>query len=366
MGKGKYPTRNKNYVIINLVRRGIMSNLIKLEELDMGMILAEDVVDTETGVVLIGKNMGVSKELINKLENHKISHIKIKEENIPEEYINQGLMDSYKSLKDELELVFKSIGNQEEVSQDQIRYMLKSFIEETYKEKDILTQMRLMKTRTYNLLTHSLGVSILSISLGKWLGYSKEEIVDLGIAGLFHDIGKLFISDHLMEKQGGLTKEEKIIMRKHPFKASEVLMKSGFNHDIIMGVLQHHEKMDGSGYPNGVSGDRIHKYARVIALANNYHYLTSRKIYHDKGSPLSVADYIRSLGFSSLDPEISQVFLRNISTFYVGNKVVLNTGEIGTIIYLHPQDKTRPIVKIGDEYIDFSIEKNRVIEDIII
>lgn len=124
--------------------------------------------------------------------------------------------------------------------------------------------------------------------------------------------------------------------------------------------------MDGSGYPNKLKGDKIHKYGKILAICDVYHALTSRRVYKDKENPLNVADYIRKEGFTKLDPSMTQVFLKNISKFYVGNRVVLSTGKIGEIIYIHPQDDTKAIVKVGNEFIDFLKEKEIKIIDLII
>lgn len=344
-----------------------MSKLLRIDRLDMGMILKEDIVDDKTGVVLIAKNMAITKTFIDKLISNGIDEVLIKKEEIPIEKYNEPLMSAYNKLGNKVENEFTNIKNGRKINSKGIIQEMTVFIQEVIKERDILTQMRLLKRKDNHIFNHSLAVSILAVSLGKWLKYSEHEILELGIAGLFHDIGKLKISDNIIYKPGDLTEEEFEIMRKHPFYGSQILSEaSGFSQDIILGVMQHHEKVDGKGYPNKVTGDRIHKYAKIISICNIYHELTSRIIYNDKESPLKVADYIRSESFSALDPHMTQVFLKNIAIFYVGNKVVLSTGEIGIIIYIHPQDKTRPVVKIGDKFIDFLVEKDMEVVDIII
>ena len=344
-----------------------MSNLLRIDKLDMGMILEEDIVDQGTGVILIAKNMAITKAFIDKLISNGIDEVPIKKEEIPIEKYNEPLMKQYDKVGERMGKAFNRIKKGGKLNPESVTKEMTGFVQEIVKERDILTQMRLLKRKDDYNLNHSLAVSTLAASMGKWLGYSREEIEELAIAGLFHDIGKLKIDDEIINKPADLTEEEFEIMRKHPFYSSQILSASGkFSEDIILGVLQHHEKADGSGYPNKVTGDRIHRYARIISICNTYHYLTSRRLYNDKESPLKVADYIRGGSFSFLDPQMTQVFLKNIATFYVGNKVVLSTGEIGIIIYIHPQDKTRPVVKVADKFIDFLVEKDIEVVDIII
>lgn len=344
-----------------------MSTLLRIDKLDMGMILERDIIDQKSGVVLIGKNMAITKAFIDKLISNGIDEVFIKEEKIPKEKYNESLINRYNDLGDKLEKQFSHVVNGKYLNTEEIIKQIKGFSNEILGERDILTQMRLLKRKGSYIYNHSLAVSALAISLGKWLDFSDQEIMELGIVGLFHDIGKLKIPEEIINKPGDLTKEEFETMRKHPFYGYQILSASGNNNeDILLGVMQHHEKIDGTGYPNKVTGERIHKYAKVISICNIYHELTSRMIYNDKESPLKVADYIRSESFSSLDPNMTQVFLKNIATFYVGNKVVLNTGEIGIIIYIHPQDKTKPVIKVGDKYIDILQEKEIEVVDIII
>lgn len=344
-----------------------MSNFLRIDKLDMGMILEEDIVDQKTGVILIAKNMAITKAFIDKLISNGIDEVPIKKEEIPIEKYNEPLMKEYNKVGERIGKAFKEVKNGGKLNAQEINMEMKNFVQEVVKERDILTQMRLLKRKDDYIFNHSLAVSTLAASLGKWMNYSPKEILELSVVGLFHDIGKLKISDEIINKPADLTEEEFEIMRKHPFYSSQVLsFTSNFSEDIILGVLQHHEKLDGTGYPNKVTGDRIHRYARIISICNIYHNLTSRKIYNDKESPLKVAEYIRQESFNFLDPHMSQVFLKNIATFYVGNKVVLSTGEIGIIIYIHPQDKTRPVVKVADKFIDFLVEKDIEVVDIII
>ena len=344
-----------------------MSNLISVDKLEMGMILEKDVIEENTGVILVAKDMGMTKTVIERLSKYGIDKVSIKEEEIPAGKYNDSLMDKYMDVEKNLDLIFTEIKNGKRLESQRLVEEMKDFVEEIINERDILTQMRLLKKRDDYTFNHSLGVSTLAASMGKWLNYSDEEIRELSIAGLFHDIGKLKIPDEIINKPGDLTEEEFEIVKKHSTYSGDILEETGeFNNDIILGVLQHHEKMDGTGYPDGIKGDKIHRYGRIIGICDIYHAITSRRVYRDRENPLKVADYIRSEGFTKLDPHMTAVFLKNISKCYVGNKVILNTGEIGEIVYIYPQDDTKPIVKVGDGFVDILKEKDVEVVDIII
>jgi len=341
--------------------------LMKVDKLDIGMVLDKDVIDIKIGTILISKDTIMTRVLIDKLIRNDINEVFIKEEIIPEGMRNESITKSYSKVEKSLDSIFDGIKDGEKIDTEKVVNDMTDFIDEISLERDILTQMRLLKKKDDYTFNHSLGVSILAISLGKWLNYSKEKIMDLSIAALFHDIGKLRVPDEIVTKPGKLTIEEYELMKKHSYYGYEILLKTGkFNNDILLGVLQHHEKMDGKGYPNSLTGDRIHEYAKIISICDIYHALISQRVYKDKENPLKVADYISEESFSSLDPHLVQLFLNNISRFYVGNKVLLSDGKTGTIVYINPQNKTKVIVKSDERFINYFYPQDVEIVEIIV
>ena len=162
-----------------------------------------------------------------------------------------------------------------------------------------------------------------------------------------------------------LTLEEEEILRRHSFAGSRILSSiKGINEDILMGVLQHHENFDGSGYPNMVEGERIHDYAKIINICNRYVNLTLER--DNKVNPIEAWKILFEKSFSELDPQMTQIFLNKISNGYVGNQVLLTSGEIGEIVYVYPQDKTKAIIKVKDKYVDLMADGDINIKDILI
>ena len=344
-----------------------MGKLINVRNVEVGMTLDMEVIDAKSGAILVPEGLALTKPLIERLKTNKITSVIIREEEIPAGLKNEEFSEEYKNVSKKLDNVFDKVKEDGKIDAEDIVAEMDSFAMEITKESDILTQMRLLKAVDDYTFNHSMGVSVLALTLGKWLGYSDDQIVELSIAGLFHDIGKLRIPDEIINKPGKLTEEEFEIMKKHAFYSYEMLLKTRqFSNNILMGVLQHHEKIDGTGYPNGLKGKKIHDYAKIIAICDQYHALTSNRVYKGKDSPLRVADYIKVESFKSLDPHMVQVFLKNISKFYVGNKVLLSNGSTGMIVYIHPQDETKPIVQVGDQFIDFIKEKELEVIDILI
>lgn len=340
---------------------------MSIDKVDIGMVLDRDLMDGKTGAILVPSGTAMTRAYIDKLVMNGVRTIFIRDEVIPEGWKNEKLAKEYSKVEKSLDNIFTEVESGKNIQSENIEKEMEYFVNAISSERDIMTQMRLLHKKDDYTFDHSLGVSVLAIALGKWLDYSEEKILDLSIAGLFHDIGKLRVPDEIVKKPGKLTEEESSIMQKHSYYSYEMLAQTNkFNDDILLGVLQHHERIDGSGYPNGVKGDKIHEFAKIIAICDIYHAITSRRVYKDKDSPLRAADCLRRESFSSLDPYITQIFLKNISKFYVGNKVLLSNGTTGVIVYIHPQDETKPMVKVGEEFIDFQKEQDVEILDIII
>lgn len=341
-----------------------MDNIKNVKDLSCGMILDDNIINYKTGVVLVGKDTAITEQLIQKIINHGIDEVKIKKNPAIQNY---KLVNSYNKLERKLDSLFSDIRNIDSIIIDDVLYEMNNFAQVVSEERNILTQMRLLNQKDDYTFNHSLSVSILAISFGKWLNFSKEEIFELSLVGLFHDLGKLEIPDSIINKPAKLETEEFEIMKEHSMHSYYILLETGkFSKNVLMGVLHHHERRNGTGYPHSLVEGEIHEYAKIVSICDVYHALTSKRVYKDKKSPLKVAEYIRKESFSSLDPYLTHIFLDNISMFYVGNEVLLSNGEIGIIIYVHPQDKTKPIVKIGEDFINFLIPQEIEIVDIIL
>lgn len=343
-----------------------MRQVITVDRIEIGMIVDDDIFNESTGVILIAQGTVMTRHLINKLLVHDIKTVKINNKVNNYKY-NEELMISYSRVEEKLDNLFDDIRGGNKIFVDEIYDEMRDFAQEVSKENDILYQMKLLNKMDDYTFNHSIAVSILSISLGKWANYTKEQIFDLSLAGLFHDLGKLKVPDEIINKPGKLTKEEFEIIKKHSFYSYEILLETEkFSEDVLLGALHHHEKVNGSGYPNKLKAEDIHEYAKIITICDMYHALVSQRIYKNKENPLKVVEYIKSESFDSLDPYLAHIFLNNISKFYVGNEVLLSDGRIGTIVYIHPQDKTKLVVKTGERFINFFYNQEVEIVDIIV
>jgi len=207
---------------------------------------------------------------------------------------------------------------------------------------------------------HSANVAVICGVLGKWLGYTGVHLMELVLAGLLHDIGKTQIPLAILDKPAALSKEEMDIMQKHTTLGYKLIKDSkDLSPNIINAVLQHHERMDGSGYPLGIVADKLHQYARIIAVADTYDAMTSDRVYHQKSTPFVVVKTMVGEMFNKLDPRICTVFLNNVRSYFIGNIIKLSDGRRAKVVYLGQSVETRPTVRTQNgEFIDLEKHKD--------
>ncbi|MDD3269919.1 MAG: HD-GYP domain-containing protein [Syntrophomonadaceae bacterium] len=238
-------------------------------------------------------------------------------------------------------------------------------LEQVFDVSDLFRQMRLMKDKADYLFTHSVNVSLLCILIGRWLKCDEKTIKDLGMAGLLHDIGKVYIDDEILNKPGKLTQQEFEEIKKHTLLGYNLILQNPLlNHDIANAALMHHERADGSGYPAGIKG-YTNFFASVVAVADLYDAITTAHTYSNRRSPYSAAEILWQESFGKLDPKISKVFYDKITNFYVGNQVLLSNNQKGTVIFIDPTQPTRPIVMVGDKFYNLATDRSITIIDII-
>lgn len=214
--------------------------------------------------------------------------------------------------------------------------------------------------------THSLNVSIIAKAFGTWLGLKSEMIDDLGIAGFLHDIGKTQIPKTILDKPGKLTPEEYDEIKKHPVYSYRLAQKLNVSNHVLKGILMHHERYDGSGYPTGAKGSQIDFFAKVLAIADVFEAMTATRAYRSKICPFKVLDILEIDSYTNFDPIIIGKILDNIANSYVGNKIKLNTGQKGIVIFINKR-VARPIIDINGTMFDLSKEdeKKIYIEEVI-
>lgn len=214
---------------------------------------------------------------------------------------------------------------------------------------------------------HSLYVGLMSYLLAKWVDMDKNDWMPIALAGVLHDIGMSRIPDQITFNKGKLTYYELDEVKKHPVYGYEMLKGTiGLNKGTLLAILQHHEREDGTGYPLKIKKDQIHTYAKIIAIMDVFHAMTSRRTYRSGYTLFNTLDYLVKESYQKLDIRFVHILVQKISQLTISERVRLSDGRQGVIMFVDQQHPTRPWVKIDNDIVNLVNEKEIYIEELII
>lgn len=201
-----------------------------------------------------------------------------------------------------------------------------------------------LKTSDEYTFKHSVDVATISMVLAKQQGLSRKEIYEIGVAGLLHDVGKTKIPNEILNKPGRLDDEEFAIMKQHSVYGYHMIKdRPEFNNGICLGVLQHHEKMNGKGYPLGFDANKICPYAKILTVADIYDALVTERPYKSAFTQKDAIEMIMSMT-DELDMNAMKSFLESMILYPVDSLVTLSNGERARVVKNNPNYILRPTV----------------------
>lgn len=202
---------------------------------------------------------------------------------------------------------------------------------------------------------HCVNVALISRMIGKWLKCSAENLDMLTLAGLLHDIGKTKIPPEILNKQEKLTDEEFKLLCSHSQLSYDILNPLPFDPHIKNAALMHHERCDGTGYPNRLTTDDIDDYAHLTAIADVYDAMTAARAYRAPLCPFQVISEFEKDGLQKYKPKYILTFLQHIASTYQNNHVLLSDGRAANIVLLNQNNLSKPLVQLDSgECIDLS------------
>lgn len=191
---------------------------------------------------------------------------------------------------------------------------------------------------------HSVDVATMAMIIGRKHGLTDKEVREIGVAGLLHDVGKSRIPSEILNKPARLTDDEFDIIKQHSVFGYHILKeKNEFSQSIMMGVLQHHEKINGAGYPMGINGDQMHEYAKIISIADIYDALVTKRSYKEGFSQRDAVEMIMAMT-AELDINAMKSFLGSVILYPVDSIVSLSNGEKAKVVSNNPMYILRPTV----------------------
>lgn len=234
------------------------------------------------------------------------------------------------------------------VSAQNVSQLASQYLSDLFADSDHLLSTALSFSREASLAEHSLKMSTLGLALGVELGLNEENCMRICIAGMVHDWGMGAVKGNLQHEARQLTESEMYEVRKHPIFAAEMLEKiSGLPSIVPLVAYQIHERMNGQGYPRGRTGDRIHYFARILAVADVYSALTSTRPHRPALMPYAAMECVVKLANrKELDSDVVRALLKTLTLFPIGSFVVLSNHSVARVIRRSGNDYSRPIVQV--------------------
>lgn len=321
------------------------------DQLQPGMVIAQNIYNA-AGQVLLAKSVILDKPIIAKLREMGIDSVFI---NNP--YLNIEPQDIIyeKTRVETIKLThnaFESFGKTKMLNVVGIQDMIKKVVEDILDNRHAVIQLTDIRARDDYTFGHSINVCLLSTMIGAKLHLTEHQLFELALGAILHDLGMMLVPPDIFKKPSCLSPEERQAIREHPEQGFDILRKIGPIPLLSANVAyQHHENFDGSGYPRKLSGEEIHKYARIVAVADLYDAVTSDRAYRKASLPHEAYEIMIASRTTKLDPVIVDAFLENVALYPIGTTVLIDTGEIGVIIDTYPKLSTRPVIKIiTDEF----------------
>ncbi|QAY65087.1 HD-GYP domain-containing protein [Paenibacillus protaetiae] len=320
-----------------------------------GMKLAKKIF-TQDGLVLLGENVELTQRLLTRLEQCGIQYVYIADpktddivlpELISENTMRLALHEIKTSFRELMDRPSLKKGTFHPYVAQPFKQIMSRIIEDLSSHRDAMIMLMNMGTVDHYLYQHSLNVCVYTTLLGMAHGYSQDELTVLGMGALLHDVGKTQISPDVLLKPGRLTAAEFEHMKQHA-KLGFELLKDEPNIPLIVAhcAFQHHERLDGSGYPRGIGGNDIHEYAKWIGLVDSYDAMTTNRVYRKPLLPHHAIEVLYAGTGTLYEQYMVQTFRDKVAIYPLGITVKLHTGESGVVVDFNNAYPHRPIVRV--------------------
>ena len=349
---------------------------IRTDQARAGMVVATDVYSSQNQLILTRGTI-LNEKMITKLRFYHIFGLNVfpKKEEVKEESYIDALRNTqefkkfnrtYVETMNKVEGTFNGIiSGDEQIEIDQLLQETNRILKEARNGAHVMEMLHGIRNYDDMTYVHSVNVSLICNIFAGWLKLSPEDTGALTLAGLLHDIGKMMIPKEILRKSGKLTEDEYEIIKSHTIKGFQALKDQPIDIRVKYAALMHHERQDGSGYPNHFRGNQIEEFAKIIAVADVYDAMTSNRSYRKAFCPFEVVEKFEQEGFLKYDPKYLMVFLERIVESYLHNIVRLSDGREGEVVLINKLALSKPMVRVGDTFIDLLKEHNLTIEEII-
>jgi HD-GYP domain-containing protein (c-di-GMP phosphodiesterase class II) len=323
---------------------------VKIKELRQGMIIAASLYDPWGRTVAVD-GTSLTDKLIKQLRKRKFEGAYVDDISLYKQTDLANLLSNCFSTKDRI--ITNLVSKESELFLsylEKLNTLSTEAIEEILNGNITVLDIENLKRHNSYTYTHSVSVATISTILGVGLGLPSEYLKELYVAGVLHDIGKLFISNDILDKPGPLTSQEFKEIQSHSTKGYDLLkLDKDLNDRVTKAVLHHHENYNGTGYPSKLVKESIPLYSSIIHIADVFDALSSDRCYHKAYTKSYAYNYILNNSNTLFNPEIVDVFKRRISPYTKGSIVLLSDGRTGIVQQIDINSFCSPVVKILED-----------------
>lgn len=346
---------------------------VKCYDLIEGCIVAQDVY-SKTPYPIVQKKTVISTELIGLLQAFLVEEITVEktlangdpfsvmdiEGEIDGNNENSTFYKKYMLTVFQFKNMFQSWQAGALVDITKVREQLIPLLIDFTKNHRELTRLHRYENKDDYIFHHSISTGLISGLLALKMDYPPGEAAQISLAGFLADCGMAKISQQILKVPFQLANVDQEEVQKHPLHSYRMLKSvPSLREAVKIAVLQHHERIDGTGYPLKVKSHMIHKYARIIAVADVFHAMSSSRAHQSKISPFKVLETMSEDSFGKFDIEIIQFLIDTVANYSIGSIVKLNDGTVGSVMYVDSKTPLRPVVKVNNSDVMLDLRNNR-------
>lgn len=323
---------------------------ISVNNLKIGDVLGKTIYSSK-GRVLLGKGVKLTPLFISKLRDMGITIVYIEDDRFDDIVVEDVITEEQRWEAMELiEQSSQAIRLGKDLDGFELKRIVSNIVEQILFKKEILVSVMDIRSRDNQMFAHLVNVCVLSVVLGKAMLLDKEKLENLAIGALLHDIGKMQLDPQLITKTEKLTSQEMEQMKKHAFLGFEDLRKrKEFSLVVAHIAFQHHENVNGTGYPRQLKEGEIHPLAQIVAITDLFDKLTSDNSGIKRVMPNEACEILMGLVGKYFPLEPVRLFLKNIAAYPTGITVRLSTGEIGVVVDQNLSMPVRPVIRVFDD-----------------
>lgn len=345
-------------------------SLLNVSELKQGMIISKDII--ENGTLLVKKGTIITDELISLLKKSyflekieiDVSDVDISENS--KELELKNVEESFKQVAHELQEMFSKMNKIRKTDLDELREFAVRIQNQLNYTEVVVCNVVFKGSGNDNIYRHGVNVAVLSALIGRWIGLEKSKINLLIYSALLHDFGITKLDQKYQRKPDIIMAENYKEVKEHAkiaYKCVDLIPY--LDKSVSYGVLMHHEREDGTGFPLGIKGEKIHYFAKIIAIADELDVLNSYNEENKPKGPFEILEILKEKSLSKLDYEYTTILLQHISNYYMGENVLLNTGEIAKIIQVDLNNLSKPLLLKDGEFLDLRSNKEIYVKELL-